>query len=89
MHDELRKRRVECVHGEREVLRRCESHVDSGTAQRDGLGERLGRIDGGNRVRADALHELARQRTRPTADVDHVLTWLDAGKIGHLRRELT
>ena len=61
--------------------------VDAGVARAGGLDERLGRIDRRDRLGADALDELRRERARAAADVEHALPGRDAGEVGELRRE--
>jgi hypothetical protein len=85
--DELRKRRVELSVGERQLLRGRPPHVNAGMALAGGVDELLRWIHGGDVRRADALHELARQRSGATADVDHTLSRAHAGHIGQLRRQ--
>ena len=49
--------------------------------------ERLGRIDGGDRVGADASDELGGQGARPAPDIDHAHARADDGEVGHLWRQ--
>ena len=87
VHDELRERRVEAAVRERQLVRRGEVDVDAGIARAGRRDERLGRIDGRDRVGAEPADELARQRARPGADVEHRPLVADAGEVRQLRGE--
>ena len=86
--DELRDRGVERVVRKRKVLGRRLFHRDAGEALARRLDERLRRIDGGDRVRADAPDQLGRERTRAAADVEDALPVRDAREVRELRGEL-
>ena len=71
--DELRDRGVERVVRKRQVLGRRLIHRDAGESLARRLDERLRRIDGDDRIRADAPDQLGRERTRAAADVEDAL----------------
>ena len=87
VHDELRERRVEAAVRERQLVRRGEVDVDAGIARPGRGDERLGGIDGRDRVGAEPAHELARQRAGARADVEHRFLVADVGEVRQLRGE--
>jgi hypothetical protein len=87
VEDELRQRAVEAPVGEGEPLGGPDPDVRAGNI-RTALGdERLGRVGGGNVIRADERGQDRGQRTRPAADVDDPLARCDARGAGKLVRE--
>ena len=87
VHDELRERGVEAAVRERQLVRRGEVNVDPGIPRPGRGDERLGGIDGRDRVGAEPAHELTRQRAGARADVEHRFLVADVGEVGQLRRE--
>ena len=65
------------VEGQR--LGRGQADVDAGMPGRGRGHERLGRIDGGDRVGADASDELGGQGACPAPDIDHAHARADDG----------
>src|SRR5207249_8347554 len=87
VNDELRQRSVELFIGERQLLRGRLPNVDPRMALARGGDELLRRIDGRDLRRTDALYQLARQRPRAAADVEHALSRSNTGQIRYLRRQ--
>ena len=81
MDDELREDRIERLVWKRELLGRRLLDSDLGLPFAEHLDERLGGIDRGDRGWTDTAHQLRRERTRAGADVEHLLTADDAGKV--------
>src|SRR5262249_1986304 len=86
--DELGKREVEHVVGERDLLRRRVAHVDIEIPLARCLDERFRWIDRCHVRSAEPGSELERKRTGPTADVERPPEGLDAREVCEKRCEL-
>ena len=69
------------------MFRRCHFGGDPGQALSNCVDELLGWVDGGHAGRAQAAHELGRERPGPAADVEDALRTGYTGKGSHLRSE--
>ena len=85
--DELGENRVEGLVRKRELLCLRLLYRDLGLPLAERLDERLGGIDRGDGGRADAAHQLYRERTRAAADVEHALTAHHAREVREQVRE--
>ncbi len=85
--DELGERRIEAVVGEGECLGARLPNVDPGVPLPRRSDERLRGVGGGDRIGAQARHQLGGERARPAPDVDHPLPGIDAREIRQLRRQ--
>ncbi len=87
MDDELRQGRVEHPILEGQLLRGGALHFHTRVTPPQGVHELPRRIHGGHRARPDTLRELGRQRARPAADVQHVLSVVDGCEVRERRGE--
>ena len=87
MNDQLRKRGIERVIGEPQLLGGGKPDIYPGQPFTHGGGERRGRFHRADRVRAGPAHQLSRQRAWPASHVQDPLAAANPGQISELRRE--
>jgi hypothetical protein len=85
MDDKLREHCIECLVREGQMLRRSVLHVCSRKAVPCCGNERLGRVDGADRVGADSVDELRREGAGTAAHIQDALSNSNAREVGKLR----